>query len=83
MKCFFVNTKKQENMLRSSLFLRKTQTSRVNNSRFLRIMNAKFSGCCFYMNPVNFGKLNSSRVNFKDYEFRNNCFQGMIVCVVS
>ena len=27
-----------------------SQTSRVNNSRILRIKNAKFCGYCFYMN---------------------------------
>ena len=31
-------------------FLRKIQTLRVNNSRNLRIKNAKFSGYCFYIN---------------------------------
>ena len=31
-------------------FLRKIQTLWVNNSRILRIKNAKFSGFCFYMN---------------------------------
>ena len=31
-------------------FLRNLKTSRVNNSRVLRIKNAKFSGYCFYMN---------------------------------
>ena len=31
-------------------FLRNFKTSRVNNSRILRIKNAKFSGYCFYMN---------------------------------
>ena len=30
-------------------FLRKTQSSRANNSRTLRFKNAKFSGYCFYM----------------------------------
>ena len=30
--------------------LRNLQTSRANNSRILRIKNAKFSGYCFYMN---------------------------------
>ena len=33
--------RKQQNMLKISL--RKTQTLRVNNSRFIRIKNAKFS----------------------------------------
>ena len=31
-------------------FLRSLQISRANNSRILRIHNAKFSGYCFYMN---------------------------------
>ena len=31
-------------------FLRNLQTSQANNSRILRIKNAKFSGHCFYMN---------------------------------
>ena len=31
-------------------FLRNLQTSRANNSRIVRIKNAKFSGYCFYMN---------------------------------
>ena len=32
-------------------FLRKMQTSRVNNSSILRIKNAKFSGYYFYIHP--------------------------------
>ena len=31
-------------------FLRNLQTSQVNNSRILKIKNAKFSGNCFYIN---------------------------------
>ena len=31
-------------------FLGNLRTSRANNSRILRIKNAKFSGYCFYMN---------------------------------
>ena len=31
-------------------FLRNLQTLQANNSRILRIKNAKFSGYCFYMN---------------------------------
>ena len=50
MKYLFTNIQKQKNMLKSSLLFRKTTTSRVNNSRILRIKNAKFSGYCFYMN---------------------------------
>ena len=33
-------------------FLRNFQTSWVNNSKILRIMNAKFSGYCFYKNAI-------------------------------
>ena len=51
-KCLFINIQKQNNMLKKvAYFLRKTQTSRVNNSRILRIKNAKFSGYCLYINP--------------------------------
>ena len=32
-------------------FLRKIQTSRVNNSRIFKIENGKFSGYCFYTSP--------------------------------
>ena len=32
-------------------FLRKTQTSRVNNSRILRFKNATFSECSFHIEP--------------------------------
>ena len=39
------------NMLKSSHFSGKLQTSRVNNSRIRRIKNAKFSGYCFHVNP--------------------------------
>ena len=45
-KYLFTNIQKQQNMLKSS----KVQTLRVNNSKILRIQNAKFSGYCFYMN---------------------------------
>ena len=34
-------------MKKIAYFLRNLQTSRVNNSRILRIKNAKFSGYCF------------------------------------
>ena len=41
---------KQKNTLKSSLhFKKKKQTLRVNNSKILRIQNAKFSGYHFYM----------------------------------
>ena len=36
-------------------FFRNSQTSRVNNSRILRIKNAKFSGYCFYMKTNLYG----------------------------
>ena len=47
-KCLFTNIQKQQNTLKAAYFLRKIQTSRANNSRILRIQNAKFS-YCFYM----------------------------------
>ena len=50
MKCLFRNIQKQWNMLKIGYFLRKLQTSWVNNLRILRIKNAKLSGYCFYMN---------------------------------
>ena len=37
-------------MLKLAYFLRNLQNSLTNNSRILRIKNAKFSGCCFYIN---------------------------------
>ena len=51
MKCLFTNIQKQQNVLKSSLLFKKIQTSRVNNSRILRLKIAKFSGYCFYMKP--------------------------------
>ena len=51
MKCLFTNIKKQQNMLKIAYFLRKIQTSRVNNLRNPGIKNVKFSGYCCYMNP--------------------------------
>ena len=50
MKCLFTNIHKQQNKLKS-YFLRKIQTSQVNNSRIRRIKNAKFSRYHFYINP--------------------------------
>ena len=50
MKCLFTNIQKQQNM-KGAYFLRKSQTSRVNNSRILRIKNARFSEYYFYLNP--------------------------------
>ena len=44
-KSLFTNIQKQQN-----IFLRNVQTSLVNNSRILRIDNAKFSEYCFHMN---------------------------------
>ena len=40
MKCLFTNIQKQLNTLKSSLVLRKIQTSLVNGSGILRIKNA-------------------------------------------
>ena len=39
-KCLFTNIQKQQNKL----------TSRINNSRILKIRNVKFAGYCFYVN---------------------------------
>ena len=36
-------------MLKLAYFLENLQTSRENNSRILRIKDAKFLGYCFYM----------------------------------
>ena len=36
-------------MLKISLLFKKLHTSQVNNSRILRIKNAKLSGFCFYI----------------------------------
>ena len=52
-KSLFTNTQKQYNMLKISLLFKKVMnlyTSRANNSRILKIKNAKFRGCCYYMN---------------------------------
>ena len=50
-KYLFANIHKQQNMSRINLyFFKNLRTSRVNNSRTLRLKNAKFSGYCFYMN---------------------------------
>ena len=49
-------------------FLRKIQTSRINNSRILRIKNKKLSGYCFYLNPnitVKFLNLHKNALNVK------------------
>ena len=53
-KCLFTNIQKQQDMLKSSLLFKKNTNFTgwsVDNSRILRIMNAKFSRYCFYMNP--------------------------------
>ena len=50
MKCLFTNIQEQQNMFKSCTLLRKIQISRVNNSRILRIEEAKFPGYGFYMN---------------------------------
>ena len=39
-----------QSMFKVANFLRKMQTSRVNNSRILRVKNANFQGYYFYMN---------------------------------
>ena len=39
-------------MLKNSLLFRNLQTSRANNSKILRIKNAKFSGHWFYMKTI-------------------------------
>ena len=49
-KYLFTNIQKQYNPLRISLLFKKIQTLRENNSRILRIQNAKFLGSHFYMN---------------------------------
>ena len=42
-------------MLKINLLFKKLETSLANNSRILRIKNAKFSGYCFYMNTNIYG----------------------------
>ena len=37
-------------MFKLAYFLKNLQTSQANNSRVLRVKNAKYSGHCFYMN---------------------------------
>ena len=37
-------------MLKLAYFLRNIKAPRANNSRILKITNAKFSGYCFYTN---------------------------------
>ena len=49
-KSLSTNIQKRQNMLKISLLFKKFTKSRANNSRTLRIKNAKFSGYCFYMN---------------------------------
>ena len=51
MKCLFTNIQKQQNCQKVAYFLRKIQTSRVNNSRILRFKNVIFSGYSFYRKP--------------------------------
>ena len=48
----FINNRICEKL---AYFLRILRTSRANNSRILRIKNAKFSGYCFYMNRNIYG----------------------------
>ena len=49
-KYLFTNIQKQQNTLKSSLFLTKIQSLRMNHSRIISIRNAKFSGYYFCMN---------------------------------
>ena len=52
-KCVFKNIQSMletQSMFKVANFLRKMQTSRVNNSRILRVKNANFQGYYFYMN---------------------------------
>ena len=51
MKYLFKNIQKQQNMLKISQLFKKNTNFTVNNSRILRIQNAKFSGYCFHMKP--------------------------------
>ena len=57
MKCLFANIQKQQNMLKISLLAKKIRTSQVNNSRILRIKNAKFSGIVFTWTQMKFSNL--------------------------
>ena len=50
MKSLFTNIQKQQIMLKTSLLLKKFTNFTDNNSRILKIKNAKFSGYCFYIN---------------------------------
>ena len=52
MTCLFTNIQKQQNILKSSQLFINIQTLRVNNSRILRIKNAKVSEYRFDMNPT-------------------------------
>ena len=51
-KSLFTNVLK---VLKISLLFKKLQTSRTNNSKILRIKNARFSGYCFCMNTNKWG----------------------------
>ena len=53
MKCLFTNTRKQWNMLKSSLLFKKNTNLRVNNSRILRIKNVLvLLRYCFHLENV-------------------------------
>ena len=49
-KNLFTNIQKQQNISKLAYFLENLQTSRANNSRILRVKDAKFFGQCFYLN---------------------------------
>ena len=49
--CAYKHTETIEYVKNVAYLLRKIQTLRDNNSKILRIKNAKFSRYCFYMNP--------------------------------
>ena len=50
MKCLITNIQKQQSMLKVAYFSSKIQTWRENDSRILRIENAKSSGYSSYVN---------------------------------
>ena len=70
MKYLFTKIQKQQYMLKSSLLFQKSTNSQVNNSRILRIKNMKFSGHCFYMNPMYSEIFKSAQCTFNDFEQR-------------
>ena len=56
-KSLFTNIQNNRICEKLANFLRNLQTSRINNSRILRIKNAKFSGHCFFMNVLGYFKI--------------------------